>query len=38
MPEEWETYSLSYRYLNTVYRVVVVRTSLRERRPEPDVA
>ena len=28
MPEEWKTYSLSYRYLNTVYRVVVVRTSL----------
>ena len=28
MPEDWETYSLSYRYLNTVYRVVVVRTSL----------
>ena len=28
MPEDWKTYSLSYRYLNTVYRVVVVRTEL----------
>ena len=28
MPEDWKTYSLSYRYLNTVYRVVVIRSAL----------
>ena len=28
MPKEWKTFSLSYRYAETVYRIAVVRTSV----------